>query len=910
VVTRPAEPPPIVVLRVATVPYSTLDSLALNRAAGVADGLLAREARLGAAGDRLSERLHAVVPAIAEAGPRRAALALRRRLHRNDGPPPEHELRAAAPALSASMRAALARHARNWRRLAESRERARRAFGHDLARARESLRELARTDFVQELVFLASRSLSDSLPAYLARPLSEFGRRERQTETALARYLARSAAKTTPFRLLGASGLATVGGRTTLAAARGVRRHVSPSLFALDRILAAVAAEPAAGSGAGIRVNPTLHRAGRAFVFWRDSPGSGEDRREGTTRERCEIRATSVLEEFIRQAHRDGRERAGLVAVVQKALVRTGGPRVTVEELDAVLRRLLDAGLLAERPEVPFNAADPMGSVRQFLEQGPRSSRGGRRPALDRVDSGLRRLELPGLSWAERSAAYHDVAAALGALAPDVAIERDDVFAVDASQAVTGRLNPAVLSDLERLVASYLDLATRAHDGVCPRRPGGRGRLAAAFRDRFGVDRAVPLGETVEAMRSLPSDGDPGAAPAVGPAPQEPHADDHAVWPSPDRVGGPYGRFMGWLLERIDESARTGVRRLAITRADRARLGLPPAGRAHPCDVIVGLAARNRTAIDRGDYLATLELMAAPGSLSARFAYLFGETHDASAAGASPVARAHRAWLERWSARHPERVLAEVAGLPRLPGIMNAGRRPRYADFEIETTEPHSALPRDRVLSLDDLAVVLPSTTGALELHSARLGRRVEPVYHSLVNQRFDPVGDFLVRLGTLAGVPAPMFRYFPGEGATRRHVPRLTLGRLVLSRERWNLRASECPRPDGDAWSTFAAVQRWRRSHGLPRRVFAHTDRAPKPLPVDLESPLLLPGLFQMAEGAHWLVLEEALPSPDGLWLRVGRRPHASELLLTLFRNEREPDGAASVRDARRSRGPWHERD
>ncbi|HVQ35237.1 MAG TPA: hypothetical protein VMT33_04450, partial [Candidatus Bathyarchaeia archaeon] len=107
---------------------------------------------------------------------------------------------------------------------------------------------------------------------------------------------------------------------------------------------------------------------------------------------------------------------------------------------------------------------------------------------------------------------------------------------------------------------------------------------------------------------------------------------------------------------------------------------------------------------------------------------------------------------------------------------------------------------------------------------------------------------------------------------------PRVSDGRVVVFRERFVFRRPAWPAP------TPRALARWRDAHELPRHVFAHSSREPKPRYVDLESPAFLDALRREVEAlaAHdrgTLEITEMLPGEGELWLDG----HASEFLVQM---------------------------
>lgn len=115
--------------------------------------------------------------------------------------------------------------------------------------------------------------------------------------------------------------------------------------------------------------------------------------------------------------------------------------------------------------------------------------------------------------------------------------------------------------------------------------------------------------------------------------------------------------------------------------------------------------------------------------------------------------------------------------------------------------------------------------------------------------------------------------RFQPFDGG--RHRPRVTIDRLVVSREAWTVPAAEA------AWASvkderrrFAQARRWRTALGLPERAFLRVPVERKPMAVDFRSlplvNLLAKSIRRTVEaGAGSVTITEMLPDLDRLWLR-----------------------------------------
>lgn len=139
-----------------------------------------------------------------------------------------------------------------------------------------------------------------------------------------------------------------------------------------------------------------------------------------------------------------------------------------------------------------------------------------------------------------------------------------------------------------------------------------------------------------------------------------------------------------------------------------------------------------------------------------------------------------------------------------------------------------------------------------------------------------------------MAFAPPPASR-FPQVWLGDR-APRITVGGLVAQRAAWRLDGAELTRgrARGDGMASFSAVQRMRALRGLPRWVYAHVPGEPKPLCVDLDSPLAAEALASVicAGAPGPVTVREMLPEPEALWLRREGRSVTSELRLAMIRN------------------------
>jgi hypothetical protein len=121
------------------------------------------------------------------------------------------------------------------------------------------------------------------------------------------------------------------------------------------------------------------------------------------------------------------------------------------------------------------------------------------------------------------------------------------------------------------------------------------------------------------------------------------------------------------------------------------------------------------------------------------------------------------------------------------------------------------------------------------------------------------------------------MDQYLGAEGMShfkllprRPHTPRITVDKLVISRERWHLEPADFRGLTEEATEAerVKRVNAWTRHLGVPRYVFATVPHEPKPIYVDFSSPIYIDNFVRLLPKATTLGLSEMLPGHDDLWL------------------------------------------
>nr|WP_281390526.1 lantibiotic dehydratase [Sphaerisporangium rubeum] len=296
---------------------------------------------------------------------------------------------------------------------------------------------------------------------------------------------------------------------------------------------------------------------------------------------------------------------------------------------------------------------------------------------------------------------------------------------------------------------------------------------------------------------------------------------------------------------------------------DPADVAVPPdtlAGQALVCSPDVMIVARDLDAVRAGDFTLVL---AESHDTALMWGWALQFAEDPAAAQAEVAAL-----LDRLDTTHP------------LANMLTA-KRAKIVPFEFPGPTVEAAQPSHRtdgrtipagqvdVVARDGrLLLAAPGHDGFL-LYNGELD---SPAHNVLAPPRVRPVA-------------------FGGDDGAR-HVPRVTVGRTVIQRERWLVARDELtpdspPGTPGEesAFALFVAVRRAVRRHGLPRWSFVKIPGERKPVLLDTESLFLAELVAHLGEPGSDLTLSEMLPGPGDLWLPGPDGAHCAELRLVAAR-------------------------
>jgi class I lanthipeptide synthase len=658
----------------------------------------------------------------------------------------------------------------------------------------------------------------------------------------LLRYLIRMSTRPTPYGLFAGVGIARWGPETTLSLGPArPRTRTRPDMAWLLRLVFELEGRPEVRSRLRYLANPhTVVRAGR--VFLRAPAPTADGAGPGPA---VSVRATRAVTKVLDLA-RTPVSHERLVAELAAM------PGATREKAESLVGELWRQTLLLTDLRPPLTETSPAEYLIRRLAEIPAAA-----TARDELAETLAAMAAwDNLPWPEAAPAYRRLAGLSGGDEISPAAPQ-----VDMALPLAGRdISQAVAEEAARAAELLLRLTPW---------PGGLPHLAAyreAFEARYGHDREVPLLELLD--------------PDFGLGPPSAH-----LHGEPARLDPRRAELRNQAL--LDLALGAHRERRLVADLDDDTLSMlqtcTPATPDAPCslDLSLFVVAGAAEDLDAGRFQIVIgpNLGAtAAGRNLGRFADLLGEQ---ALAGLDQIASAELA-------HRPDRLRAELVYLPGRFRSANVAVRPHPRRFEIALgTTP--GVPPEQVIRPGELVVGIRD--GRFYVRWPQRGAEVIACAgHMLNNMAAPDVCRFLddLRLDGLA-----QFSGFDwGPASSLPVLPRVQAGRVVLSLARWRIdsRAGETLSP-GNAGEFPARLTAWRQRWQVPRYVYLKY--ADNRLLLDLEDQAqaaeLRAELQKLKDGGH-VILEEALPGPEGTWMPGPGGRFLTEIVVPLVLRPPEP--------------------
>jgi len=656
----------------------------------------------------------------------------------------------------------------------------------------------------------------------------------------LLRYLIRMCTRATPFGLFAGVGEARWGAATELAIeSTAARTRTRPDMEWLSLRLRDLESRIEVRRKLRLLTNPAaFFYGGRVILSKQQLP----DASDGVG---VSVRATNVVRRALELALHPI-EYAELVS----SLAETSSS-ATPDKIEALLTQLWQSGLLLTELRPAPTAPDPILHLVRRLETVPE--------AAD-IHAEITELVVAAKAWdglpeAERGGAFVELASAGGRPAQvsgATASEKPQAkirVQVDMALGLRGAL---LLEDVGLEAARAAELLLR----MTPSRAGLR--YLAAYREdflaRYGLAREVALLELLDpecgllyAMRRMDLSDDK----------RDPVVIDIAT----------RALFERRQVVALDDATIRRLETYQLT-AQTAPISL---------DINVVLAAPSRESLDRGDF----QLIVGPVMGAQAAGRVLGRFADMLPGAGNELACILRAE----QALTPHELWAELVDVPPDPRGTNVAIRPAVTAYEI----PVGALPsvsRDHVIPLTELVVGVRDDRFYVRWPQRDVDVLVR-TGHMLHPAKSAGVAQFLADVSRDGRAVFTGFQWGPAKGFP--FLPRVQVGRIVLSLAQWRLAVSDARRALRAAESgPFAeAVAQWRLHWKVPRHVYlSDLDHR---LLLDLEHPLhveeLRREILRLPADGH-VELQEALPGIDDAWLQGEDGHYLCELAVSLVQD------------------------
>jgi lantibiotic biosynthesis protein len=719
------------------------------------------------------------------------------------------------------------------------------ALASDRTRLRSRLQAVVFRPEVREGLFVASPDLDDSFERWIREPESERGQK---VERALVRYFTRMAGRATPFGLFAGCSVATLGPETRLLieGRAHYRRHTRLDMDYLVSLTDALGRDVALRNSLTYFPNTSLYPSNGRMRY-------AEVRRaaKGWSHHAVAIERSDYLEATLARTSRGARPPALIGSLLEQ------DPDASPAEAEDYIGELIENQILRSELSPAVTGPEPIDGMVTKLREGSAADVANR---LEQIRSGLAAIDSAGVGVAPVE--FRRIARSLEDL--PVKVELNRLFQVDmVKPASRASLGPAVVGEILRGVQILQrltrrpseDRLARFREAFVARYEGREVPLVEALDEDIGVGFDTLNGGTTDASALL----------------------DGLTFPKTTEETVPWGKRETLLLGKLAEALARGSEEIVLEPRDLEEMAFPdlmPLPDAFA--VMATLAARSEPALASGDFRLLLNGACGPsgGRLLGRFCH------------ADPELSQHvEQHLRAEEALQLDAVFAEIVHLPegRLGNILS---RPILRTYEIPYLG-HTAMPPDRQIPVTDLLV---SVVGEqIVLRSARLGRRVIPRLTSAHNfHSSQGIYRFLCAIqeqglaanlgwdwGALKDVP---------------FLPRVIMGRIILSRASWHVSQQEL-RSLGHVQGPdrFRAAQAWRSERRLPRWI-ALAD-ADNELPIDLDNVLSIETFIDLAKGRPEARLVEMFPGPEDLCACGPEGRFVHELVVPFVR---KPDAAA----------------
>ena len=711
-----------------------------------------------------------------------------------------------------------------------------------------SIETLWQNPIIREAIYLSSPSLHDALIQWITNGV-ESPKEEEKLKISFLKYLYRMSFRATPFGLMAGVSIGKFEPKTQIEFAQNHQnqRHTRLDMGLIGNFALQLAKTPEIKPHLKFLPNPTLYQVGDYLRYL-----EYRLQEKGRTLHLVDVEHSEFIQLVLQHAQKGAK-----MDVLAKLLV---DEETTLEEACEFIEALIDSQLLLSELEPSVTGEEFLGKLIKILQTIP-----GQQVLTESLAQVFQQMQtidgqLLGIDVEHYQQIQQTMVSLVGKTQNTAQVKAGELFQVDMQQtAIHNTLHPKVAEEIAEAV-EWLMLIRGASPNL------DLESFKVDFRQKY-EQQAVPLLQALDNEEGLGY-----------PLKHQDSADftplvDDLVLVKNGKSSNTALELSNWthyIERKYYEALHQGQTNLELSKAELASLFTRPEDiRLAPTFCFLGnLLATSPEAVDRGDFQVAVTSAggASVGKMLGRFCYE-GE----------PLTDLLKQTFEKEQAAYPEAIFAEIVHLP-MARVGNVLQRAVLRDYEIPIMAT-PAVDDAHTIALDDLWLKMHEDR--LILFSKKLGKEVIPRLSSAHNYEMKsvPVYYFLCDLQTqfANGVT---WSWLHLDGAD--WLPRVTLGKAILSKARWKVKAEDLkPIREAADDQKVAKMQALRERLNIPTQIT--TVFRDNKLPLDLSQLWPIKVLLSVYKPSQNAFLEELLFSEQNLLTQgpEGKGGYTNELVV-----------------------------
>ena len=877
-------PAPYAILRFGGMPFRNLLHLRLDKTVTLLHAARQRQAWFDQHRDELSDQLYQAVGTTDDKYARRHLLDIRRSLPANKMPKGGLQtIHAVRHHVAPQTRLAML----TWfRRVGQSQRQQKAisdAFTQELPQARCALRDLLQQERFRKGALLTSKNYYEGLDQYLRKGIKRSASIPK-IEISSALYLARMAAKTSPFSTLTPTAL----GKFDPENEQTGLIHLTEDIYSVVRINTAVihiiarqlSLLPEIRTTLPVRLRDgvwvedgRLHYLHAEYVFSRNDMFA-------------QLEQTPLLNKIVKAV-------SGSDVTYEMLWMKLSGGNVALREKACqIIDHFIQQGLLVCTIPISPHDSDPLASLVQFLEGYETACVQAVRQRLLEIGSEVKGYETAVMNGRQRALSH--IRQGLRAIAQQIGLPHETVllsnpiFENCSPKGISFSCGRAIWEEIQQSLLPLLQT-------IDPRKTGQSPAMVRFFLEQYTAEgecdnflyflKQYTQWQQQIAVRSQAAMSD--LAPTI-------YNSEVVVQTLAKQA------FEQWQAAGQQDNV---VHLAPIVPAENLT---DMNGWATSCSLFVQIAATSEAAMNKGDYLIILDrCINGWGAYTTRYIGMYDTADEPS-----PLLKMMRQHFDQVN-HH-----GEFVGMPVFSDVSNLQAHPPLTARTL--TLPVEPTPKENIpLFSSQVAVRYDGQTNQLQLIDKETNRPIIPLY---TGGMYSPSMPALMQAVVHEFTPVfyPMNKSFWNHLLSPTfadadqhlldlteeiiHLPRVQIGRVVLDREQWLIAIEAIPqRQSGETINEFfQRLYHWKEEVGLPDIVFAKISTTHKsmdiilkhqykPFLVDFCNPWLVMALQRMlSDDVKAIVFSEMLPGLNELTTRVNNEPVVGELQLELTWQDR----------------------